>query len=269
MALEDVLIKVKDAASELWGRVQETPVYNNIREKYETLTPTTQRGVMIGAIALGVILLLMWPYTYLADSASLNDNYVSNRDLIRKLLRASRLAADAVNLPRTVDVSSLKSQLQDTLGQFSLLPEQNAGVIDIESKTLGSSMSAGNLKLSALGVSLKKLNLEQMIDIGDALQGKNPNVKLSGIEITASQPDNHYYDVLYKLAIYNMPIINSDTGDAGGVGGPNAGGGGNGKGKRGGGSFKPKATPDAAPVDKGGGDSGTPPAAGSGADDGQ
>ena len=216
MAFENLKEELKENAIELWGRIQESPAYNNIREQYENLSPNAQRGLTVGIIVIIAVGLIMFPYSYFSSSSDNNDQYVANRNLVRELLRANRLASESLNMPRTVEAADLKSQISDMLATYPLLPEQNGGTTDIDLSDLGPGVAAGKLHITGVGVKLKKLNLKQIVEIGFDLQSRNPNVKLAGLEMTASSPDPHYYDVLYKLAVYSLPA-SFKRGSKGGV----------------------------------------------------
>ncbi len=205
MAFENLKDELKENAIELWGRIQESPAYNNVRERYENLSPNAQRGLLAAIVVLAVAGLIMFPYSYFSSSSDNTDQYIANRNLIRELLRANRLAGESLNMPRTVDAGDLKSQVSEMLAAYPLLPEQNGGTTDIDLSDLGPGVAAGKLQVTGVGVKLKKLNLKQIVEIGTDLQSKNPNVKLVGLEMTASTPDPHYFDVLYKLAVYSLP----------------------------------------------------------------
>lgn len=205
MALEDIKEELKENWLELWGRISESPAYNNLREQYENLSPNAQRLLMVGFAALVAVLLIMFPYSYFSSSSDSNGQYVTNRNLIRKLLRASRLDSESLNMPRTVDRSSLKTQITQMLSTVPLLPKQNGGVTDLSAQDLGPGITAGRLRVSGVGVKLNKLNLRQVVNIGYQLESQNPNVKLAGIDMKADRTNAHYFDVLFKLAVYNLP----------------------------------------------------------------
>lgn len=213
MTLEDLKDQVRERATEIWDRIQESPAYNNLREKYETLSPGAQKGLQLAAIGIVVLTLASIPYSYLSTSSDYVAEFENSRSLIRSLLRASRLASEASTVPSAMSGEELKSQLQSQMSTYSLLPEQIGGVIDLDTRTLGNSLAPRGIQQQGIGLSLKKLNLKQVTDIGYQLQGLNPSIKMAGLEVTASTPDPHYFDVLYKFVIYSMPGAASDASD--------------------------------------------------------
>lgn len=205
MAFDSLKDQLKEKATELWSKIEESPFYNNLREKFETQSPTVQRGIIGGVSLLVILMLLSFPYSYFSSSSTHIEEYNGNRSLLRNLLRASRLASEASSAPATVSISDLKAQVQNLLPGFALLPEQIGGLIDLDTNALGGSLAPASIRQDGLGISLKKLNLQQVVDLGFEMQKINPSVKLSGMEVTASSENPHYFDVLYKLVVFNMP----------------------------------------------------------------
>ncbi len=205
MTIDDIKEELKENWIELWGRIQDSPAYNNLREQYENLSPNAQRILIVGAAAFIVFIFAMIPYSYFSSSFSSDAHYVSNRNLIRKLLRANQLASESESMPKTVDADTLKTKITDMLAHYPLLPEQNGGIVTIPPDDLGPGVAVRRLRVSGVGVKLKKLNLKQIVEIGYELESQNPNVKLAGIDMTADRTNTHYFDVLFKLAVYNLP----------------------------------------------------------------
>lgn len=205
MTLDDLKDQFNERWNDIRSRVQESPLYNNLKEKYDTLPANTQRGLIIAGVAVVALTLISFPLSYLSTSSEYEAEFKSNRDLLRGLLRASRLASEASALPPSVSAAEIKSQIQNQLSQETLLPEQMGGVQDLEPSALGDTFAPKNVRQEGLGISLKKLNLNQIINLGFSLQALSPSVKMVGLDIKASSPDPHFFDVVYKLVVYSMP----------------------------------------------------------------
>jgi hypothetical protein len=225
MALEDFREQLKEKISESWSKIQESPAYNNAREKFETLSPGAQRGIIFGTLAFIAALFLSIPMSYFSSASSSVTDYNSTRELLRALLRASRLANEAASLPPSITPEELKSRLQGDLAAVNLLPEQMGGLLDIDVNSLGKSLAPKGINQSAVSLTLKKLNLKQVVDVGYQIQQINPSVKLAGLSVTASSPDPHYFDAIYKVVIYSVPMsVDTESGPGPkGSGGPRGG----------------------------------------------
>jgi len=205
MGLEEIKDTLSEKLSESWSKIQESPTYNSLRERYDTLSPPAQKGLIAGGIVLSLLLLLSIPYSYISSSSASIAEYNDQRSLIRNLLRASRLASEASTIPAAMPAEEVKGRVQNELSNFNLLPEQIGGVIDLANQELGGALAPSSIRQAGVGVSLKKLNLKQIVDIGFKLQDINPSVKMAGVDITASAPDPRYFDVLFKLVTFSLP----------------------------------------------------------------
>lgn len=185
-----------------WEQVQESSLYQQARDKYENLTPTTQKLVLVGAVGLVIFALLAIPGGSLSTSSDSITRFEEKRSLIRDLLKVSRDANDSPDIPTPPDISSLKSRVEMSLQQAQLLPEQMKGVeITSESSTLvPAPMVAGMLK-----VSLAQLNLRQIVDLGYQIQAISPSFKMTAMEMIASAAKPKYFDVVFKFIALNVP----------------------------------------------------------------
>ncbi len=213
MALDDLKDRLKEQSAEVWSRIEGSPLYSNLKEKFETQTPTTQKSIIAGGILLLSLLFLSYPLSDFGVSSTNVEDYEKNRSQLRSLLRASRLASEAASAPAAYTANDLKNQVQAQLGSFALKPEQMGEVLDLDLTSMGTPLAPKSIVQNGVGINLKKLNLKQVVDIGFELQKLNPSVKIAGMEVTAGSPDPHYFDVLYKLIVFSMPqSSNNDSG---------------------------------------------------------
>ena len=98
-----------------------------------------------------------------------------------------------------------RNSVQSVLSGAALLPDQNAGVgpYDVSKSSMGPKNS-NNIKQEGLKVELKKLNLNQIVDIGFGLENINEAVKMAGMDIVASVDNDHYFDVTFKLIRFSL-----------------------------------------------------------------
>lgn len=214
-ALEDLKDKLQDQFSELKNRVQESSAYNSLRERYENLTPDAQQGLMLGGILFAIVFFCYIPYSYFSSSSTYVSEFNEKRGIIRQLLRASRLATQAGSVSNPPDIGTLQSSITARLNQFNLLPEQNGGVNPIEAAALGGSFAPAGIIQEGLALTLKQLNIKQIVDIGYDLQNLAQGVRLVGMSMTPTQKDRRYFDVVYQIARFSMPGAGESAPSAG------------------------------------------------------
>jgi len=210
VAFENLREQLKEQWADLSAKIQESTAFNNAREKFESQTPPVQRGIVTGAAVLSTLFLLSFPYGYWSTSSEYMDNFEENRELIQGLLRASRSAKTPSPLPPPMDSSTLRGRVQAILRTNSLLPEQIGEMNDLPSPAVPDLVPATVVQ-SGLAVQMKKLNLNQIVQLSTQFQNMGSGTKVMGIDIVQSTGQTHYYDVIVKVVNFGLPAI-ADSG---------------------------------------------------------
>lgn len=202
MNLDDLKDRLKTEGRATWDRIQESTVYNNLRDRYENLSPVMQKLTLYGGVVAASAFVLSIPLGYFSQSQEYVSDFEGKRMTIRELLKVSRESADVPAIPQAPSVDSIRSTIDGQIRNAGLLPEQIKGteVIDTNSRIIPKNLTEG-----ALQVSLAKLNLRQIIDLGYQFQAINSSVKLKDLVITANREDSRYFDVVYKLISLAVP----------------------------------------------------------------
>jgi len=202
MNLDDLKDRLITDAQVTWERVQESAAYNQLRDRYENMSPPMQKLTVTGVVALLAFLVLSVPYRYYSQSQTNVEDFESQRMTIRELLKVSRESSDVPQIPQAPSMDILRANIENQIKAANLLPEQVKGteVLDNNSK-----MVPQNLTEGVLQVSLAKLNIRQIVDLGYQFQSINPSVKLKDLVLTANREDTRYFDVVYKLVALAVP----------------------------------------------------------------
>lgn len=209
MALENLKERLKEQWGELSGKIQESTAYNNLREKFESQTPTVQRGIIIGSAVLAVLFLLSFPYGYYSASQDYMSQFEENRGLIKGLLRASRSAKTPSPLPPPMDSASLRGRVDAVMRTNRLLPEQIGEMADIPAGAMKDIPST--VTQTGVAVQIKKINVKQMVALSTQFQNMGLGTKLMGLDIVQSAGQSHYYDMIVKIVNFGLPQV-ADSG---------------------------------------------------------
>jgi hypothetical protein len=161
----------------------------------------------MGAGALLALLIISIPYSYYSQSTENVSTYEEKRSLIRELLKVTRESSEAPDLPVAPSSDVLKSNIENQLNMAHLLPEQMKGVEIISAET---GLIPKGLLQSGLKISLAKLNLRQIVDLGYNIQNISPSVKMNSLNISANKEDLRYFDVEMKMVSLVVPQSNLD-----------------------------------------------------------
>lgn len=212
MNLDDLKDRYTEVVSQLKESLEESSLYNTLRERFEVLSSTAQKSIIIGSSALLVLILLSIPLSFLSTSGDYTSEFDENRQLIRELLR-TRSAGSGPPLPRGLNSSELESRVNGLIKQGSLLDNQIAGLEVLPSSDPSLQLAPKTITQFGLKIMLNQLNLKQVIDFGYQFQTLDPSVKLIGMEMKASKKDNHYYDTTFKIVSFTFPDMEEKLDD--------------------------------------------------------
>lgn len=207
MAFEDLRDQVSERATAVWSRIQESSIYIQLHEKYADLNPTSQRLVLAVGSVLLVLFTLMIPWSYISSSQQSVAEFESNKSVLRDLFRVSRASAELAAAPPQIDPNTLSSRATTQLGTMNLQAEQIEGVTVVDNAQGGAKLPGvpPAVQQKGIEVRLKKLNLRQIIEIGYQLMTLQPGLKMTGLTVTASSPDPHYFDAIYRVISFSLP----------------------------------------------------------------
>jgi hypothetical protein len=210
MILEDLKDQFVDRAQALWSQIQESSSYIRISEKYSDMNPAAQKASLIGGSIVALLLILIFPLSYISSSNDSLQTFESKKTLLRELFRVSRASRDADAAPPTVNSAELINKAQNQLRLANLPPDQIKSVSEFDNSLPQSGTRPlpsvpKEVQQKGIEVSLAKLNLRQVVEIGFQLQAMDRSLKMMGLSIDADQADPHYFNVIYQLVSFSLP----------------------------------------------------------------
>lgn len=213
MTGDELLERVHSAFAPLLDKIQETPTYNQLKDRFDGLSLGGQRAVVGGAIALGFLLVLSIPYGWYSDSEVAVEEFNLKRETLRDLFKTTKELNEAPNIPVPPAVESLRMDIETRLHEYDVLPEQ---ILNISARSGSSSRLIPSQRATGSVIAeLKKLNLDQIVQIGTSLSRFGTAVKLTGVRVNANAEEAGYFDVTYTLATLAVPDLNSNDDSSG------------------------------------------------------
>ncbi|MFN3455397.1 MAG: hypothetical protein ACK41T_10600 [Pseudobdellovibrio sp.] len=201
--LEELQENLKNTFQTYWDKIQESPTYGNLNDRYQALSPNGQKMTQIvaGVLVFGVITYI--PLSQLQLSSETITQFEEKRSLIRDLFKTYRETPAAPPIVGAPEGQKLVANIQGSLQSSQLIPEQisSVNIIQAESKLIPSSLLS-----SAVEVKLNKLNLRQIIDIGTKISNISNAVKIKDMIIQANTELAGYFDVTYKVFSLKAPM---------------------------------------------------------------
>lgn len=209
MNFDDIKEKLKSEWQKTADKIQDNALFIRIKEKYENLSPRAQKITVLGLATLAVLSLASFPLGYYGQSESTLEEFTASRDLLRDLFKAQREISMTPKPAMPPDLSAIQAEIENKITVMKLLPEQNRGSHNPQDLNSFTTLIAGNLLKGGLVFEFSKLNLRQIVDLGTTISRISPSVKMTGMEITESEPTNPkmkgYFNVIYRLAALAVP----------------------------------------------------------------
>ena len=208
MALEDLKDKVRDTVQTLASQIQESDAFIQLKEKFQDRSPRAQKMILWGGGAGAALVLLLIPWVFFfSSSMTVMGEFEDKKQLMRELFRVSRVASTLPPLPPAVTQGDLRNIITGELQMVNPPVKDQVGPMtdfDNTGRVTGTPFSK-EIEQRGVAVTLTKLNLQQVVDIGRRLQAVRPTTKMLGIEIKATDKDPHYFDVTYRIAALSLP----------------------------------------------------------------
>lgn len=202
MNLDDLKDRLRTEWGQLRERLEESSAFNNLRDRYQDLNPTSQKALVIGGLVLIALILLSVPWAPFETSRENMTQFEDKRGLMRDLLRVQKEINETPNIAVPPPAESVKGRIQSDLQTAQLMPEQIRGVSVLPataSASIGLAQSDGSVE-----VSLAQLNLKQIVDLGYQFQSIDPSVKMKDLIVHANALDARYFDVIYRLVVLKV-----------------------------------------------------------------
>ncbi len=201
---------IKDQLLSIWRRIleriQDTPTYTQLKDRFDVLSPRGQKLVVLGGVMIVFAFALILPLSWLSEASDTVSAFEDRRSIVRELLKVSREASEVPNIPMAPPISALKLEVESRVKEANLIDGQLKSVDQVEAP---SSLIPADKSAGTVMVSVEKINLRQLIQMGTRLTQISPSVKMTDLEIVANREDAHYFDVIFRLTALAVPDLST------------------------------------------------------------
>lgn len=198
MNLQDLKDNFVSQFKLLIDRIEESPAFQQLKDRYENLTPNLQKAVNLSTVAVIVIIFISAPWGYFMQSVSNLDEFLSKRSLIRELLQTAKEVNELPEIPQSPVAEEFKSRVESELQSARVVKEL---IKSIEVVPVSSSLIPAELVESEIEIQVSKLNLKQIVDVGHQIQAISGAAKMSDMTLNANAEDARYYDVIFRVLL--------------------------------------------------------------------
>lgn len=200
--LEELKDQLKSSLQFTWEKIQESEVYNQLSDKYRSLSPSGQKVAQVVTALLAAGIVFYSPISQLQVSNELMTQFEDKRTLIRDLFKTYRDSSGGLQIAPAPQANELISTIQSSLQNSKLIPEQ---IIAVDMAQAEGRLIPASLQQGVIEVKLAKLNLRQVVDIGLQLANISTAVKVKDMLMQANAEMAGYFDVSYKLYALKVP----------------------------------------------------------------
>jgi hypothetical protein len=205
---KDLGEKLSQQLLELLHKIQDSALYQKIKEKYDDLPQRQQKIVLFLLSASAIYFVLSFPLDNWSRSNESLHQFQSQRDLINELHQVVKESAEGLVFIPAPPVGQIKTDIEMRLQQFQLVADQ-IGPIQVEMST-SDSLIPKNRQEGAIKVPLKKLNLRQLVDIAAEIQRLHMGVKLVNFKVDSNVSDPRYLDAHLDFVVVKVPQVNME-----------------------------------------------------------
>lgn len=202
MNLDDIKDILKNESKATWDRIQETSFYNNLKDRFDSLNSSAQKLIISSTLFFIILGLFSIPWSYYSTSTESVENFENQRQLIRDMLKVTRESNDAPDIPIPPPIENLKTKINSLITSAGLVDTQ---IGSVEIVTEASNLIPAQFNNGLLKITLKMLNLNQIIDFGYQFQTINNSVKLKDLILEPNSENTKYFDAIYKMAVLSPP----------------------------------------------------------------
>lgn len=200
--LEELQDQLKTTAQSTWEKIQDSEAYQQLNDKYQSLSPSGQKIAQAVTVVLLAGLILYSPISQLQISRDLLAQFEDKRTLIRDMFKTYRESSAGLQMAPAPQVADLISSIQSSLQNARLIPEQ---IVEVNPSQSEGRLIPSSLQQAVVEVKLAKLNLRQVVDIGLQLANISSAVKVKDMMMQANAEMAGYFDVSYKLYALKVP----------------------------------------------------------------
>lgn len=199
-ALDDLKDRLKADFEKFKDQLEESSLYNTLKDRYQSQTPVAQKLILAGGAALVLLILLSFPLGYYGTASENISLFEEKRGLMRDLLRVQKEANEAPEIPQPPAMDAVRSRIQGDLGQ--LLPDQVKGINLLPAYS--SNLIEAGQNEGLVEVNLGSLTVRELVDLGHRFQAISPSVKMKDLIVTESSTQPGYFDVIYRLLVLRI-----------------------------------------------------------------
>lgn len=209
MSLKDSIENgIQDLKEKLSQAVQDSPIFQQIKTKYDELDANQKLAVTGGSAAVVILVILFSVYQLGSSVRAIKQDLADKNDLIRLLttanddLRKLRDEAAASGMSRTADTGDQNTAWNAHIEGQAL----NAGITK-ESISIGGEKAGTQgeqTKEALIDITLKKINVRHLAKFAASLESGTKPIKIRSMVVDAKPDGSAWLDATLSISAFSM-----------------------------------------------------------------
>jgi hypothetical protein len=197
MLFEDQIEQGKEYLENLSSRVQESSLYIQLSDRFNSLSPSFQKFVIVFGLGLFIVLLISAPLANYHESVENMTAFEERKTLTQKVIDYNKNSSSQNPAPKRYNASELSREVKSLGKSYSinLLDNQISVSSENNPKKLITSAQQSNFK-----VKVDKANINQITALAYSIQKMNTSLILQGLEFKANSENPAYFDSSIEVA---------------------------------------------------------------------
>ena len=206
MNLDDLKEQFLEQLNAYKERIQDTPVYNQIKERYDDLPPRNQKLVLISGILLVSYIVLSIPFGSLGEASNKIEKYESTKSTLASLRKVSDQLSAIPNPPAAPASSSLSNSIKSMILSEGVSEEQILSAQTFSEENTGQFNSVPKAaEITGVRLSLKKLNIKQITSLLYKAQRQARPAKITHLKMSPEGSEAGFFNLNFEIRGFNLP----------------------------------------------------------------
>ncbi len=199
--MESIKNFLKRAYEILYYKIEDSVFYNILVEKYENLDLHYQKWIHKGFLIFGGLMIILIPLSFFFASIQKTEEFQFKKTLVNQMIQTP----SSVREISPLNAVQWNEKINQVISQLSLSNDQNVKISPHRPSLSQIPKSLKDLTHIGKKIQIEGLNIQEVVDIGYALDQMDSSVKLIQLQVQQTPLLTHYFKATYFVFLFFNP----------------------------------------------------------------
>ena len=205
--MESIKNFLKQISEFLYYKIKDSAFYNILIEKYENLDPYYQKWIKEGFIFLSGLLVTILIFSIFFSSAHKSEEFKVKKTLVNQMIQIPV----SIGISAPITAIQWNEKINQLIDDLSLSDDQIVKIAPYRPSQSKIPQSLKSLTHIGKKIQIEGLNIQEIMDIGYALDQMDSSVKLTQLQIEQVSFITHYFKATYFVFLFFNPSSRKST----------------------------------------------------------